>query len=60
MDRFLFFFPEAATTLNNISGQLFRFLFPACIEQLINQGGLIDVFITTQYHFLKVLHSYRI
>lgn len=32
MDRFLFFFPEAATTLNNISGQLFRFLFPACLN----------------------------
>lgn len=32
MGRFLFYFPEAATTLNNISGQLFRFLFPVCLN----------------------------
>ena len=32
MGRFLFFFPEAATIPNNISSQLFRFLFPACLN----------------------------
>lgn len=32
MGRFLFFFPEVDTTPNNISGQLFRFLFPACLN----------------------------
>lgn len=32
MGRFLFFFPEAATTLSNFSGQLFRFLFLACLN----------------------------
>ena len=32
MGRFLFFFPEADATPNNISGQLFRFLFLACLN----------------------------
>lgn len=32
MGRFLFFFPEVDATLNNFSGQLFRFLFPACLN----------------------------
>jgi hypothetical protein len=32
MGRFLFFFPEADAIPNNISGQLFRFLFPACLN----------------------------
>ena len=32
MGRFLFFFLEADAIPNNISGQLFRFLFPACLN----------------------------
>ncbi|SCH53796.1 Uncharacterised protein [uncultured Bacteroides sp.] len=32
----------------------------SCVKQLINQGSFIDIFITAQNHFLKVLHSYRI
>lgn len=32
MGRFLFYFPEVDATPSNISGQLFRFLFPACLN----------------------------